>query len=188
MKKYFLLSFLGLHVISILYTNINIISVFNEKQIVFKFPQQAASFFKNRFQLLPQNFLILLDSYVICSGVTSYCFFSPDPLAGSRLLIQKEGINEPLSTNYLEAHSQEMSNKLKTAHHFMMRIKTGEDADSLGVLFAQSIAARLFEKYPNSIKINILSPYYDLPCMGDFRKGKLPILKENNRYEFKKML
>jgi hypothetical protein len=188
MKKYALLLFLSLHFTAIVCTNIKIISALNPKLVVYPSQKKIMSFFKNCVKILPKSALRPLDSYTIYSGVIGYCFFSPDPLAGSRLLVQVETEAGNVTTSYLDAHSFEVANKFVTAHNFIMNVKVKEADDSTTLFCTQSMAARLFEKYPNALKISILSPAYELPCMADFRQGQQPILKENSRYEFKRNL
>jgi hypothetical protein len=187
MKKSLLLLLMAFHFLVILQINTSIISVLNKTMVVHPTAQNLMTGFRRGFGMLPLKVLIAFDAYSIYTGVTGYCFFSPDPVAGGELLIQKQAPDKLLATARLEASNFEVANKFVTAHNYIMNVNvTHMSSDSITQLCVTSIAARLFEKYPNILSINVLSPAYELPCMADFSAGKEPYLKENSRYEFKK--
>jgi hypothetical protein len=189
MKKYFLLSLLFIHVITIVYINTNAISGLNKSFVAFKSSQHVMSVFKDGFDILPTEALIALHSYSMYSGITGYCFFSPEPLVGTKLFVETEDENHHITTTDLQAHSFEGANKFATAYNFILTVNGADlDSDSLTAVCATSMAARLFEKHPNAVKINLYSPAYNLPSMADFRRGEQATYHQSTRYEFKKNL
>jgi hypothetical protein len=186
MKKYGLLIFFCIHIISILHINIKSISVFHKTPDLSPLSVRITQGCLRVTQSLGNWVGICLEGYATWTGLTGYVFFSPNPPVTSRLIIERENEAHQICISHLEATSFELENKFVSAHSFISSLNQDATQDSLRTLCAQSIAARLFEKYPDAIRINVISPNYRLPCMKDFRQGQQTAFKEHSQYEFQK--
>jgi hypothetical protein len=132
--------------------------------------------------IVPSSMMKAIDTYNVYTGITGYSFFSPDPPFPYQIIVERTESNGGQSVNGLTMETTEGYSRLISVGGFIRDIKN----DSLKDLMMRSLAARTYEKYPETQKLRIQTAYYILPPPKLFSQGNKPIFAPHKVYEFNK--
>ena len=132
---------------------------------------------------IPQSVKMGIGIYSAYSGITGYCFFSPDPPFPYQIIVERTDENGGQAVNTLTLETQEGYNRLVTAASFIRDIKN----DTLKDIVMRSVAARTYEKFPDTKQLRIITAYYILPPPKSFSNGNKQFFEQHSLYSFKKL-
>jgi hypothetical protein len=134
-------------------------------------------------EAIPQPIQTVLGYYTSLTGITGYSFFSPDPPYPYQILIERTNTEGGQNVNTLSFETQEGYNRLIAAANFIRDIKN----DTIKDIVMRSIAARTYEKFPNTADLRLITAYYILPPPKSFSNGHKAQFEQHLLYEFKKL-
>jgi hypothetical protein len=179
-KKILLLSFLLFHVFCILLTNLIGVYSFREKLELRAASENTLAFLEKVTDSFSDEVKTVTRWYTSLSGITGYGFFSPDPPYSYIVYFKLENEEQDVHIQDPLLFSQEGKSRMTSAFN---QFKETEREDVKN-LMAQSMALRAHELNPAYSKIDLMTLFYIVPSMEDYRKGERPFHAPKETYEF----
>ncbi len=179
-KKILLLAFLFIHVFSILLTNLIGVYPFREKLELREASENTLAVLEKVTDCFSTEVKGVTQWYASLTGITGYGFFSPDPPYSYTIYFKLEAEDQGTSIQESPFLSTEGKSRMTSAFNQFKETKN-EDVKNL---MAQSMALRMHQLNPSYSNIDLMSMFYIVPSMKEYRQGERPYYASHENYEF----
>ncbi len=179
-KKILLLTFLFFHVFCILLTNLLGVYPFREKLELRKASENTLAVLEKVTDCFSTEVKGLSQWYASLVGITGYGFFSPDPPYSYTIYFKLENEEQGVSIQDPPIFSKEGKSRMTSAFNQFKEVEN-EDVKNL---MAQSMVTRMHEVNPSYSKIDLMTMFYIVPSMQEYRQGERPYFAPRETYEF----